>query len=59
MLKEKVKAFVNKHKDEIISTLVELVKIPSVSTDRENCEKMLLAVKELYQKYGFETKEGD
>ena len=59
MLKEKVKAFVNKHKDEIISTLIELVKIPSVSTDRENCEKMLLAVKELYQKYGFETKEGD
>ena len=43
MIKEKIKDFVSWHKDEIISDLISLVKIPSVSTNRAECEKMLLA----------------
>lgn len=59
MLKEKIKEFVQAHKDEIVSDLMELIKIPSVSTDAEACKRMLLATKALYEKNGFETKTGD
>ena len=59
MIKNKVKEFVRERKDEIVATLMELIKIPSVSTDREACYKMLLAVKSLYEKHDFDVIEGD
>ncbi len=59
MLKEKIKAFVKAHRDEIVRDLMELVKIPSVSTDKIECERMLAFVKELYEKRGFSTEIGD
>ncbi len=59
MLKEKIKAFVKEHRDEIVANLMDIIKIPSVSTDKGSCYKMLLAVKELYEKHGFHVTEGD
>ena len=59
MLKQRIKDYVNSHRDEIVSTLMELVKIPSVSTDRISCDKMQLAVRSLYENYGFSVTEGE
>ncbi len=59
MLKEKIKAYVSSHKDEIVNLLIDLVKIPSVSKDKDACERMKDAVKALYESYGFETTSGD
>ncbi len=59
---EKIHSYINVHKDEIINTLKELVKIPSVrSAPKENapfgkeCAKILEYTKTLYEKNGFET----
>ena len=59
MLRQKVRDFVNSHRDEIVSTLMELVRIPSVSTDRSSCDKMQSAVRALYEGYGFSVTDGD
>ncbi len=59
---EKVKVWINEHKDEILTEWMELVKIPSVISDPcknapfgENCAKALRAVYDLYKKHGFEA----
>ena len=59
MLRQKVRDFVNSHRDEIVSTLMELVRIPSVSTDRSSCDKMQSVVRALYEGYGFSVTDGD
>lgn len=55
MIKEKIKNFVCLHKEEMVKDLMDLIRIPSVSTDRRACREMLLSVKALYEKHGFET----
>ncbi|MBO5261689.1 MAG: Sapep family Mn(2+)-dependent dipeptidase [Clostridia bacterium] len=59
MIREKIKEFVKGRREEIVSTLMDLIKIPSVSTDRAACEQMASAVKDLYQKHGFKTTDGE
>ena len=60
--KEMVHKYVNEHKSEIVDTLKELVKIPSVRSKADAgapfgkaCADVLEYTKELYSKNGFET----
>ncbi|MBQ8162737.1 MAG: Sapep family Mn(2+)-dependent dipeptidase [Clostridia bacterium] len=52
--REKISNYINEKKGEIVSDLKELIKIPSVSSGAY-CEKVLLRIKEMYEKNGFET----
>ena len=54
--------YIQAHKNEIVSKLMELVKIPSVRGEAEdgapfgkNCKAVLEKIKKLYEKEGFET----
>ena len=55
MLKDRIKEFVSHHREEIVRDLLELVKIPSVSTDKAACEEMLCHTRALYEAHGFKT----
>lgn len=59
---EIIHGYVTKHREEILNTLKELVKIPSVRGKEENgapfgreCTEMLSCIKKLYDENGFET----
>ncbi len=60
--KDKIHNYIDMHKDEIISCLTELVKIPSVREEAEEnapfgraCADVLLHTQKLYEENGFET----
>ena len=62
---KKVEDYINTHKDEIISDLLDLVRIPSVRSEAkenmpfgEDCYKMLVETKKLFEKNGFESRLG-
>lgn len=61
-MREKIHNYIIKHKDEIVETLKELIKIPSVrQTGKENapfgkeCAEILKYTQKLYEDYGFNT----
>ena len=61
----KIENYIEEHKDEILSDLLDIVRIPSVRSEAkegmpfgEDCHKMLLATKALFEKNGFESKMG-
>lgn len=61
----KIENYINGHKDEILSDLMDIVRIPSVRSEAkegmpfgEDCHKMLIATKALFEKNGFESKMG-
>lgn len=58
-----IEDYINKHRDEILSDLMTLVRIPSIKADRvadkpygHACAKALEASKNLFDENGFETK---
>lgn len=60
---KEINKYITEHKDEILNTLKELVKIPSVRGNAEKeapfgseCARVLKYTKQLYDKNGFETK---
>ena len=53
--KELMENYIDKNRDNIVSDLMELIKIPSVSTDRKECERVLDYVSKLYIKNGFKV----
>jgi len=62
VLKEKIHEYLQQHKKEIIDTLKELIRIPSVRGDSseyapfgEACSEILRYTEELYTRNGFET----
>ena len=55
MYKEKIKKYIEENGEKIISELMELVKIPSVSSDYEACTRVIEKIEELYRENGFRT----
>ena len=60
--KVQIHNYVQNHKDEIVETLKELIKIPSVRSEAEEnaplgkeCARMLRLIEQLYKDNGFET----
>lgn len=50
-----IRKYIRSHKDEIVRDLTELIKIPSVSSDRVACRQALEKTRELYEKNGFSS----
>lgn len=62
LYQEQIHAYIQEHKSEILYTLKELIKIPSVRGESspyapfgENCAEVLRYIQSLYTKNGFET----
>ena len=60
--KKEIHDYLNNHKDEIINTLIELAKIPSVKGEKEEnapfgkpCAKILTEIKKLYDENNFNS----
>ena len=63
---KKIENYINEHKNEILNDLMDIVRIPSVRSEAkdgmpfgEDCHKMLVATKALFEKNGFESKLAD
>ena len=61
-MRESIKKYIGEHRDEIVETLKELVRIPSVRGEKEEnapfgreCAKVLERIRSLYAENGFES----